>query len=56
MKDVIDALARVETKVDDLREDKRDHETRIRSLERWRWVLVGGGVVIIFVVRLVLKA
>jgi len=35
--DVIDALARLETKMDDIRLRHHDHERRIRSVERWKW-------------------
>jgi hypothetical protein len=35
--DVIDALARLETKMDDVRRSHHDHERRLRSVERWRW-------------------
>lgn len=51
MKEVIDTLARLETKVDDLRSQKKDHETRIRSLEGWRWLVVGGSIVTVFVIE-----
>jgi hypothetical protein len=35
--DVIDRLARLEEKLD----ARADHETRIRALERFRWIVVG---------------
>lgn len=36
-------LARIEVKLDQIRESLPDHETRIRSLEKWRWWLAGAG-------------
>jgi hypothetical protein len=29
-----------------------DHDRRINSLERWRWYIVGGGTVLLFVLKL----
>lgn len=34
-------LAVINTKLDVLIEQRNDHEVRLRSLERFRWVLVG---------------
>lgn len=34
-------LAVINTKLDLLIEQRTDHETRLRSLERFRWVLAG---------------
>lgn len=34
-------LVRIETMVSEMHERDRDHETRLRSLERWRWILAG---------------
>lgn len=34
-------LAVINTKLDLLIEQRTDHETRIRSLERFKWVLAG---------------
>ncbi len=51
MRSLHDTVARVETKLDGLREglrdvtsDLQDHETRLRSLERGRWPLPTIGV------------
>jgi hypothetical protein len=44
--EVIERLTRIETKVDALVYDGSDIETRVRTLERWRWILAGGGGVI----------
>lgn len=30
-------LARIETKLDRVIQEKEDHEKRIRSLEKWKW-------------------
>lgn len=35
------AVARIEGKLDGALAASTDHETRIRSLERWRWALTG---------------
>lgn len=44
---VIAALTKIETKLERALADNLDHEKRIRSLEIWRWGMVGGiGVVI----------
>lgn len=48
MKDVLDSLARLETKVDTLLDGDKDKEKRIRSLEQWRWVIAGGAAVAVF--------
>jgi hypothetical protein len=29
-----------------------DHDRRINSLERWRWYIVGGGTVLLFVLKI----
>ncbi len=36
------AFARLEGKLDALITTKDDHEKRLRSLEQWRWTIVGG--------------
>ncbi len=37
--EILDRLARIETKLDDMREDKKDHEERLRKLEtRGSWL------------------
>lgn len=36
---VIDRLARIEVKLDEIRRDRADHESRIRTLERWKYTL-----------------
>lgn len=40
------ALERVATKLEGLVDKVEDHESRVRGLERWRWILVGAGSVI----------
>lgn len=35
--DAIDRLARIETKIDRFAESDKDHEKRLRLLEKWRW-------------------
>lgn len=39
-------LTRIEEKVDTLLHSRTDQETRIRSLERWRGVVVGAGLMV----------
>lgn len=39
-------LIRVEAKLDQLIESKSDHERRIRWLERYSWLLIGGGSIV----------
>jgi hypothetical protein len=39
--ELIAGLARIEQKVDSLLTGSTDHETRLRTLERWRWGIVG---------------
>ena len=34
-------LARIETKVDMILDTRVDHETRIRTLEAWKWRITG---------------
>lgn len=36
---VVDRLARIEVKLDEIRRDRADHESRIRTLERWKYAL-----------------
>lgn len=48
MQDVVDRLARIETKVDALSARRDDHETRVRWLERKYWLAAGGGAVVVF--------
>lgn len=36
---VVDRLARIEVKLDEIRHDRADHESRIRTLERWKYAL-----------------
>jgi len=40
--EVLERLARIETKLDDTMGVRADHETRIRSLEVWRYLTTGG--------------
>lgn len=40
-----DRLARIETKMDMYLTGHADHESRIRSLEKARWLLVGAGTI-----------
>lgn len=40
-REVVDRLARIEGLMTEVREDKKDHETRIRSLERRSWSFAG---------------
>jgi hypothetical protein len=48
--DVIVRLARIETKLDAALLDIDDHETRVRSLERGYWKVVGAASVIAAIV------
>lgn len=34
---------------------RADHETRLKALERWRWIVVGGGTVVAGIVGLVAR-
>lgn len=34
-------------------EQLREHDTRLNSLEKWKWYVAGGGAVIIAVVKIV---
>lgn len=47
--DVIERLARIETKLDDALERGKDHEERVRSLEREQWLHRGGATVVAFI-------
>lgn len=38
-----DVLSKLVDKVDAVEKRDGDHETRLRSLERWRWALAGVG-------------
>lgn len=40
--EVVDRLARIETKLDAALKTKDDHETRLRSVERKQWLYAGG--------------
>ncbi len=40
-REVLDRLTRIEGHVAEVREDKKDHETRIRTLEFRSWSLAG---------------
>jgi hypothetical protein len=39
--DVIDRLARIETHLENTISRSKDHETRLRTLERRQWLLAG---------------
>ena len=39
--DVIDRLARIETNQTNELAHRKDHNHRIRALERWKWYLAG---------------
>jgi hypothetical protein len=45
---------RITAKLDEMRteasSDKKAHDVRLTSLENWRWMLVGGGIVLGFVI------
>jgi hypothetical protein len=43
--EVIDRLARIETKLDGFVTNTTDHEKRIRSVERKQWFVSGGATV-----------
>jgi hypothetical protein len=51
--EILQRLVRIETKLDGILREGRDHETRLRSVEKWRWLIVGGGAVVIFLVQFV---
>jgi hypothetical protein len=42
----------LDDKLQDVFQTQNDHSTRITSLERWRWYIVGGGSVLLFVLKL----
>jgi len=44
--EVLDRLARIETKLDDTIGARKDHESRLRSLEVWRYLTTGGAMAI----------
>lgn len=44
-------LARIETKIDALLEGRSDHERRVRVLEQWRWLTLGGSAVIMWILN-----
>lgn len=50
--DVIERLIRIEEGVKTVVKLGLDHESRIRSLEQWRWLIVGGGLVVGFLVSI----
>jgi hypothetical protein len=39
-KALYERLGGIEQKLDQLLSQRQDHETRLRSLERWKWVLL----------------
>jgi hypothetical protein len=41
-------LVRIETKVDVLLQTRDDHESRIRSNEKWRWGILGAPLAALF--------
>lgn len=49
LQDVVTGLAVINTKLDTLIERGEDHETRVRSLEKGRWIQSGVIAVITFV-------
>lgn len=50
-----DLIARLGTIVDRLEKVLDDHETRMRSLEQWRWKAAGAAAVVVLVAGYVLK-
>jgi hypothetical protein len=44
--DIVDRLARIETKIDTLIIGESDHETRIRAVERGQWKHTGSMLVL----------
>lgn len=56
MNSKLDALGR---RLDDAlsqgREERRDHEKRIRSLERWKWGVIGASTVLATIISLAAK-
>lgn len=57
--DALERMVRVETKVDILLGRRDDHETRLRSLEQFKWKLIGwaggAGVIAGIVVQIVAR-
>ncbi len=53
--ETIERLVRIEEKVDTLLDARKDQETRLRSLERWRAGVVGAGAVLSAVFALALR-
>ena len=51
-KEVIGTLARLETKMNGVCEKQRDHEKRLRFLEKGAWIVIG----IIVIAEIVLRA
>ncbi len=45
LNDLLVSFARVEGKLDALTAARDDHETRLRTLEAWRWVQLGASAV-----------
>ena len=43
---IIERLTRMETKLDAFQSSSADHESRIRGLERAKWMIVGGATVL----------
>lgn len=46
MSQILDRLARIETKLDDHHSGRTDHEQRIRALEAFRWKVAGVATVV----------
>jgi hypothetical protein len=49
--EIVERLASIEGKVDQLLDIKKDHETRLRSLEGWKWWVSGGLAALTFVLN-----
>jgi hypothetical protein len=47
--EITERLARIETKVDIIIEHGRDHEKRVRSLERENWLHRGAAAIVAFI-------
>lgn len=50
-----DLLIRIDTRLDGLIKDSKDHETRIRLLEKRQWMFFGGLLVIQALIQVALK-
>lgn len=46
MTEETERLVRIETKLDQLLEIAKDHETRIRTVEKWQSVLFGASAIV----------